>query len=127
MPQTTSLCIWRKDRGKMQRAKAVPYILLASLACSLLPFAFAAGAASAEDGVTAEMLRGGGYVIFLRHVLADQGIDGSPTVLGDCATQRNIGEQGLRDARAIGQGLRDRAISVGDVLSSEYCRALETA
>jgi phosphohistidine phosphatase SixA len=81
----------------------------------------------AEDGLTAEALRSGGYVIFFRHVLADQGIDGNPTVLRDCATQRNIGEQGLLAARTIGQGFRDQAIPVGDVLSSEYCRALETA
>ena len=73
------------------------------------------------------MLRQGGYVIFFRHVLADQGTDATQVILEDCNTQRNIADAGLRDARTIGQGFRLLSIPVGQVLSSEFCRALETA
>jgi phosphohistidine phosphatase SixA len=73
------------------------------------------------------MLRQGGYVIFFRHVTSDVGSDAPAVIVDDCTTQRNMSEAGLRDARAIGQAFRMLNIPVGDVLSSEFCRALETA
>ena len=48
-------------------------------------------------------------------------------VLGDCATQRNLDERGRAQARAIGAEFRAREVGVGRVLSSQWCRALETA
>ena len=89
--------------------------------------AVAQDASAQEPGLTVEELRAGGYVIFFRHVTADDGADQSPMDLENCATQRNIREQGLREARAIGQAFRLLDIPVGTVMSSEYCRALETA
>jgi broad specificity phosphatase PhoE len=47
--------------------------------------------------------------------------------LDDCATQRNLSEEGRRDARRIGDTFRSRGIPVGRVLSSPWCRCLETA
>jgi phosphohistidine phosphatase SixA len=89
----------------------------------------AAGQAPRTDaeGLTADALRSGGYVIFFRHALADDGNDATPVDLDDCRTQRNLSGQGLRDARAIGQGFRSLGIPVGQVLTSEYCRVRETA
>ena len=81
----------------------------------------------AAPGLTVDDLRRGGYVIFFRHTTADQGSDAAPVDLDDCTTQRNMSEAGLRDARTIGQAFRRLAIPVGQVLSSEYCRTLETA
>jgi len=80
-----------------------------------------------EPPLTVEHLREGGYVIFFRHVLADDGMDMAGLDVNNCAQQRNIREQGLRDARAIGNAFRLLAIPVGTVYSSEYCRAKETA
>jgi phosphohistidine phosphatase SixA len=80
-----------------------------------------------DGGLTADALRRGGYVIFLRHATADQGSDGVGFDLADCSTQRNLGVAGLRQAEMIGQGIRGQQISIGDVLSSEFCRALDTA
>ena len=82
---------------------------------------------SQGPGLTVDDLRQGGYVIFFRHVIADQGTDATPVDLDDCMTQRNMSEAGLRDARAIGQAFRLLDIPIGQVLSSEYCRNLETA
>jgi phosphohistidine phosphatase SixA len=80
-----------------------------------------------QQGLTADELRQGGYVIFFRHTTADQGQDMPAVDLEDCTSQRNMSEAGLRDARTIGQAFRKLAIPVDLVLSSEYCRALETA
>lgn len=84
-------------------------------------------AAGQQAGLTVEELNQGGYVIFFRHVLADDGVDMTPVNLDDCSTQRNIREQGLRDARTIGNAFRTLAIPVSTVYTSELCRAKETA
>lgn len=84
-------------------------------------------AVAQEPGLTADELRGGGYVIFFRHVTADDGVDQSPINVDDCSTQRNVREAGLRDARAIGVAFRMLAIPVETVYASEFCRAQETA
>ena len=47
--------------------------------------------------------------------------------LGDCATQRNLNQAGRDQARRIGQAFRDHGIVVGAVVSSQWCRARDTA
>lgn len=47
--------------------------------------------------------------------------------LGDCTTQRNLDETGRQQARDIGAAFKARGIAAGRVLSSEWCRAKETA
>ena len=75
-----------------------------------------------------EGLRGGGHVLFLRHArtdMSEQDVAGAP--IGDCARQRNLTDAGREQARRIGDAIRALGIPVGPVLSSEYCRCLETA
>jgi len=48
-------------------------------------------------------------------------------VLGDCATQRNLSEQGRQEARRLGDALRAVGVRDADVRSSQWCRCLETA
>jgi phosphohistidine phosphatase SixA len=75
-----------------------------------------------------EDLRRGGHVIFLRHGLTDHSerdVLGAP--MHDCARQRNLTEAGREQARQIGEAIRALGIPVGEVVSSEYCRCLETA
>jgi histidine phosphatase superfamily protein (branch 1) len=73
-------------------------------------------------------LRGGGYILYFRHTSTDFGQnDERMTGYEDCATQRNLTEQGRAEARAIGAMLRQLAIPVGDVLASPFCRTMETA
>ena len=72
-------------------------------------------------------LRGGGYVLYLRHTSTDFGQnDAQMADYANCATQRNLTEGGRAEARAIGTALRELAIPVGRVLASPYCRTLET-
>jgi phosphohistidine phosphatase SixA len=73
-------------------------------------------------------LRGGGFVLYMRHSATDPVPDDSdPVVLSDCDTQRMLSEVGRRQARAIGQAIERLDIPVGRVLSSPFCRALDTA
>ncbi|MGD9893922.1 MAG: hypothetical protein AB7R89_28030 [Dehalococcoidia bacterium] len=88
----------------------------------------AASVSQTPDGeLTADALRRGGYVIFIRHAAADQGTDANGFTLADCSTQRNLGQSGIADAETIGRNVRQQRIPIGDVLSSEFCRARDTA
>ncbi|WP_431303298.1 histidine phosphatase family protein [Sediminicoccus sp. BL-A-41-H5] len=84
-------------------------------------------AARAEPGLLAA-LREGGLVIFLRHTeTGSTAPDNLTAVMGDCATQRNLDETGRAQAVAIGTAFRELGIPVSRVLSSPFCRTLETA
>ena len=83
-----------------------------------------------NDEELASALRDGGYVIYLRHArtVKDWGDQTSPALdLADCNTQRRLSTQGKMDATMIGQGIKAAGIPVGDVISSDYCRAYNTA
>ena len=98
-----------------------------ALACAVLALA-AAGLAAADDEALWTLLRGGGQVIMLRHAGTD-GTPGDPpgARFDDCATQRNLTAKGREQARKIGEALRARGTPIGRVLSSPWCRCMETA
>lgn len=68
-----------------------------------------------------------GAVAIMRHALAPGTGDPKDFRLGDCTTQRNLDARGQSQARAIGEAMRDRGITFDAVLSSEWCRTMETA
>jgi phosphohistidine phosphatase SixA len=68
-----------------------------------------------------------GAIVLFRHANAPGGGDPPGMRISDCATQRNLDQSGRDQALRIGAAFRMRAISVSDVLSSQWCRALETA
>lgn len=73
------------------------------------------------------LLREGGYVILVRHAAGDASQkDAENLLLNDCKTQRNLSRQGRIDARGIGQALDTLQIPISTVLSSPYCRAMDT-
>ncbi|MEL6353038.1 MAG: histidine phosphatase family protein [Cyanobacteria bacterium J06627_28] len=67
------------------------------------------------------------YVVLLRHAIAPGTGDPANFQLNDCSTQRNLSEAGRQQAMEIGEVFRDRNIPVTKVLSSQWCRCLETA
>lgn len=73
------------------------------------------------------LLRRGGVVIAFRHALAPGTSDPPGFRLDDCSTQRNLSEEGRRQARRIGQWFRDNGLTPSTVRSSPWCRCLETA
>lgn len=78
------------------------------------------------DDLAWQSLREGGIALF-RHAIAPGGGDPAGMRLGDCATQRNLDATGRDQARRIGDTLRGAGIVVGAVLSSQWCRTMETA
>lgn len=76
---------------------------------------------------TWQALKEGGLVILMRHALAPGIGDPAAFELSQCDTQRNLSAQGRAQAEAIGLSFRERAVPIGAVYSSRWCRALETA
>jgi phosphohistidine phosphatase SixA len=75
-----------------------------------------------------DALRGGGFVIYFRHARTDFSQDDTDlSDLANCATQRNLTDEGRAQARQIGEAITALEIPVGEVLSSELCRTRETA
>ena len=68
-----------------------------------------------------------GAVVLLRHAHAPGVGDPGGFRLDDCATQRNLDQAGRDQARPIGEAFRDHGILVGAVVSSQWCRARDTA
>ncbi len=63
----------------------------------------------------------------MRHALAPGTGDPTDFRLGDCSTQRNLDADGRAQARAIGARIRAAGVGVDRVLTSQWCRATETA
>jgi broad specificity phosphatase PhoE len=73
-------------------------------------------------------LQAGGVAILLRHAVTEPGVGDPPGYrLDDCATQRNLSAEGRAQAARIGRMLSERAVRVDSVLSSRWCRCLDTA
>ncbi len=68
-----------------------------------------------------------GLVVAMRHAIAPGTGDPANFKLGDCSTQRNLSAQGRTQAQQIGAEFRNRNIKIARVLSSQWCRCLETA
>jgi len=73
-------------------------------------------------------LRKGGYVLFIRHPATnpDQA-DTDPLHLDNVKAQRQLSDEGRRQAREIGEAFRTLKIPVAKVLASKFWRAQEAA
>jgi broad specificity phosphatase PhoE len=107
---------------------------LCAFALSAL-FLAAAGPAAAETlsgKALVDALRGGGHTIYFRHAATDWNLDDHVAQDGDwksCAPDRmrQLSDAGRDTAKRIGAAMRALKIPVAKVISSEYCRAVETA
>ena len=105
--------------------------LVALAAAALLALAHAQ-LALADDALAGralvDALKAGGLVIYFRHAATDFGEnDTNMTDYADCKNQRNLTDDGRKDARAIGAAIKRLALPIGDVLASPFCRTMETA
>jgi hypothetical protein len=102
------------------------------------------GARTSLTPTLAQSLRAGGFVVFWRHAHANVCEDllepASNTTVANwwkscertcrpagTATARQLSQLGYAQADSIGNALRAKGIPFSRVLSSEYCRATETA
>jgi len=96
----------------------------------LLAFAvlLAPSLAAAQDTASLwSALAGGGHVAMMRHALAPGIGDPENFKVDDCTTQRNLNDEGRAQARRTGEAFRRNGVVVARLLSSEWCRCLETA
>jgi phosphohistidine phosphatase SixA len=93
----------------------------------LLSPAVSAAAEDATPEESWETLRRGGNVVLMRHAVAPGGGDPPGFRLDDCATQRNLSDEGRDQARSIGEAFRVQRVAVDRVLTSQWCRCRETA
>jgi hypothetical protein len=98
-------------------------LLLTGAALSLP--ARAAPGEAVEQALRRGLAAGG--VLMFRHALAPGTFDPPGFKLGDCATQRNLNDEGRRQARQIGAWFAARQLRPTRVRSSPWCRCLETA
>jgi phosphohistidine phosphatase SixA len=74
-----------------------------------------------------ESLRAGGHVIVFRHGATHQDqADTDPLNIANVQKQRQLNDQGRALAREIGDAMRKLNIPVGQVITSQFYRAVET-
>ena len=89
--------------------------------------AHSASSAGSSDAIWSA-LKQGNHIILLRHTETVAGIGDPPGYrLDDCRTQRNLNDAGRAQARAWGKAVAEKAIPIGGVFSSVWCRCVETA
>ena len=95
-------------------------------AVSLAVFCFVTPA-KADERLWAD-LQSGGHVLLMRHAATNPGVGDPPQFrLDDCTTQRNLSAAGQMQAANIGRMLMAQGVTISTVLSSRWCRCLETA
>jgi len=100
----------------------------AMAALAVMVLATVAGAQSASVDDIVSKLRGGGYVIVLRHgATHNDQADTDPLNLDNVAKQRQLNDKGRADARALGDVFRRASVPLGRVYSSRFQRTVETA
>ena len=72
-------------------------------------------------------LQSGGYIIYMRHGMTNHEQKDNTHDFTDCTQQRNLSDSGRKQVKKIGQTIQALKIPIGDVLSSPYCRAKDTA
>ncbi len=75
-----------------------------------------------------DLLRRGGYILYARHGEATVGVDQPDLNFQYCFTQRNLSQEGRRQAIYYGAILRNLRIPISyPILASPFCRTIETA
>jgi phosphohistidine phosphatase SixA len=73
-------------------------------------------------------LRSGGYSVLLRHARTDYSVqEPQGTVPAERSAQRNLSDDGIRDAALMGVVFRKYGISFAEIISSPMFRTVETA
>ena len=97
------------------------------LAALVLGIVLAAAPSAHADDALWSLLEKGGQLLMLRHATAPGTYDPPGFKVDNCSTQRNLDAAGRAEARRLGEVLKARGVPIGRVLSSRWCRCLETA
>ena len=106
------------------------YLLVIIFVCSVAILPGKARSADERDtqaSIAWQALKSGHAVVLMRHAHAPGVGDPPEFDLNRCSTQRNLSDAGRVQARAIGDVLRANGIEEATILSSQWCRCMETA
>ena len=73
------------------------------------------------------LLDEGGKLIFIRHAYAPGSGDPDNFDLSNCASQRNLNQEGIDQAKNINKFFLKKHMDNSSVISSEWCRCKQTA
>ncbi len=111
---------------QLSRIWAVAMLVLTSVALGAAQFRYSLPFyAQHSERVAVDALASGGYVLLLRHAMTtgtDRVVD-----VNDCSTQRVLSDSGRDQARAIAANLIEHGVKFAKVVSSQFCRARDTA
>jgi len=101
------------------------------LAVTTLLFQISVAAADVTGAETeAHLWKGvleGRYYAIIRHAFAPGIGDPEEFALFDCETQRNLSEEGILQAKRIGDRFRANGVLSAEVFTSQWCRCQDTA
>ena len=101
---------------------------LATAVCGALLALLLTPSPALADETVWSLLKKGGQIVLMRHAVTTPGVGDPPGFrLDDCSTQRNLTDDGRSDAKRVGAAFRARGIVIESVLSSPWCRCVETA
>lgn len=89
---------------------------------------FVAQATGPGQADLVQAIRAPGAVVMIRHAQTEPGIgDPENFRLSDCSTQRNLSQEGRQQSVRLGQWFFRQGLQPKQVLSSQWCRCLDTA
>ena len=97
---------------------------LGVLAFLLAVFAMVTSIATAQD---LQKFAEGRQIMMVRHAYAPGNGDPANFRIGDCSTQRNLNDAGRAQAERLGAYIRAQGIEGAEVLTSQWCRCMDTA
>lgn len=104
----------------------LPFSILLSLACN--PALLCADSDELPKEKLIERMQQGGLVLYIRHASTEKDYADQVTAdVNDGSTQRVLSEKGWHEAVHLGNAFRFYKIPVGQVISSQYFRAWQTA
>lgn len=104
-------------------------ILTSALLWSGLSLGFSGVWAAEQDQASlVRAMKTPGAVVMIRHAQTEPGLgDPENFRLSDCSTQRNLSQDGRQQSVRLGQWFFRQGLQPQRVLSSQWCRCLETA
>ena len=96
-----------------------------SLIISLFLFLFTSQLIASDQAWN--IVQGGNKIILIRHSLAPGGGDPPGFKIKDCKTQRNLNKKGINQSKKIGKLFKKNKVPVDQVLTSQWCRCIDTA
>jgi len=100
------------------------FAILTGLFICFLPFTAGANLVNAN---LATDLSDGQHVLLMRHADAPGFGDPKGYQLEQCSTQRNLGDYGKKQSALIGGWLKNQGIQSANIISSPWCRCIDTA